>query len=138
MLIRRTPSTLFNNIIDEWNRAIEDGSNGHALALDVHESDDAYVIAADVPGVSAENIDIRLQDDVLTISAETQSEHREENGNTLIQERRYGKFSRSLRFPVHVKNDAVQADYTDGVLTVTVPKAEEVKPRRIAINARNN
>ena len=138
MLIRRTPTTLFNNIVDEWNRAIDEKSQGHALALDVHENDDIYTIVADLPGVSVDDIDIRLHEDVLTISTETQEESQAENGNVLIQERRFGKFSRSLRFPVHVNNTAVEADYTNGVLTVTVPKAEEVKPRRITINARNN
>ena len=138
MLIRRTPSNVFGNIINEWNRAIEDNASGHALALDVHENDDAYTVVADLPGVNADDITIQLQDDVLTISAETHQEKSENNGNVLIQERRYGKTSRSLRFPVHVNSTAVEADYSDGVLTVTVPKAEDVKPRRIPVNARNN
>jgi HSP20 family protein len=138
MLIRRTPSNVFGNIINEWNRAIEDNANGHALALDVHENDDTYMVVADLPGVNADDISIQLQDDVLTISAETHQEKSENNGNVLIQERRYGKSSRSLRFPVHVNSTNVEADYNNGVLTVTIPKAEEVKPRRISINARNN
>jgi HSP20 family protein len=140
MLIRRTPSNVFGNIINEWNRAIEDNANGHALALDVHENDDTYTVVADLPGVNADDISVHLQDDVLTISAETHQEHSESNGNgnVLLQERRYGKTSRSLRFPVHVNSTNVEADYNNGVLTVTIPKAEEVKPRRISINARNN
>ena len=140
MLIRRTPSNVFGNIINEWNRAIEDNASGHALALDVHENDDAYTVVADLPGVNADDISIQLHEDVLTISAETQQERSESNGNgnVLLQERRYGKTSRSLRFPVHVNSTNVEADYNNGVLTVTIPKAEEVKPRRISINARNN
>ena len=138
MLIRRTPSHVFGNIIDEWNRAIEDRANGHALALDVHENNDTYTIVADLPGVNADDISIQFHDDVLTISAETHQEKSESNGNMLVQERRYGKASRSLRFPVHVNSSAVEADYNNGVLTVSVPKADEVKPRRIAVNARNN
>ena len=136
MLIRRTPSNVFGNIVEEWNRAIEDRANGQVLALDVHENNDTYTIVADLPGVNADDISIQFQDDVLTISAETQQEKNESNGNMLIQERRYGKTSRSLRFPVHVNSTAVEADYNNGVLTVTVPKAEEVKPRRISVNAR--
>jgi HSP20 family protein len=138
MLIRRTPSNVFGNIIEEWNRAIEDNANGQALALDVHETDDTYTVVADLPGVQTDDISIQLRDDVLTISAETQQEKSESNGNVLIQERKFGKTSRSLRFPIHVNSAAVEADYSNGVLTVTVPKAEEVKPRRISINARNN
>jgi HSP20 family protein len=136
MLVRRNPNNI-DRIFEDWTRALNsNGSNGFALALDVHETEEAYQISADVPGVNSENIDIRLQDDVLTISAENKSETEEKNGNALLKERRYGKFSRSLRFPVHVKNDAVEANFENGVLTVTVPKAEEVKPRRIEVKAR--
>jgi HSP20 family protein len=138
MLIRRTPSNVFGNIIEEWNRAIEENSNGHALTLDVHENDDVYTVVADLPGVKTDDISIQLHEDVLTISAETHQEKKESNGNVLVQERRYGKTSRSLRFPIHVNSTQVEADYSNGVLTVTVPKAEDVKPRRININARNN
>src|SRR5687768_8869493 len=136
MLIRRNPSSI-NRIFEDWTRSINENGNGNgfALALDVHETDDAYTISPDVPGVSNENIDIRLHDDVLTISAETNHEAQEERGNALMKERRFGKFSRSLRFPVHVQNDAVEANFDNGVLTVTVPKAEEVKPRRIEVKA---
>src|SRR5215510_12392677 len=124
MLIRRNPNTI-DRLLEDWTRGMSNGNhqNGFALALDVHESDDAYTISAEVPGVNSENIDIRLHDDVLTISAETNYEHKEERGNALMQERRYGKFSRSLRFPVHVQNDAVEANFDKGVLTVSVPKA---------------
>jgi HSP20 family protein len=137
MLIRRNPNNI-DRIFEDWTRALNGTSNGNgfALALDVHETEDAYQISADIPGVNSENIDIRLQDDVLTISAENNYEHQESRGNALMQERRYGKFSRSLRFPVHVKNDAVEANFENGVLMVTVPKAEEVKPRRIEVKAR--
>jgi HSP20 family protein len=137
MLIRRNPNNI-DRIFEDWTRALNSNgnTNGFALALDVHETEEAYQISADVPGVNSENIDIRLQDDVLTISAENKSETEEKNGNALLKERRYGKFSRTLRFPVHVKNDAVEANFENGVLTVTVPKAEEVKPRRIEVKAR--
>jgi HSP20 family protein len=137
MLIRRNPSNV-DRIFEDWTRALNENgkNNGFSLALDVHETEDAYQISADVPGVNSENIDIRLQDDVLTISAETNYQAEEERGNALLQERRYGKFSRSLRFPVHVKNDAVEANFENGVLMVTVPKAEEVKPRRIEVKTR--
>lgn len=130
MLIRRTPNNI-DRIFNEWNRAI---SNTTSLTVDVHETDDNYTIIADVPGIDAENIDIRLHEDVLTITAENTYENSEARGKAILQERRYGKLSRSLRFPVHVNADNVLADFTDGVLTLNVPKAEEVKPRRIEIN----
>ncbi len=132
MLIRRTPTNM-DRIFNEWNRALNN-NNTNSLALDVHENEDGFTIVADVPGMDSENIDIRLHEDVLTITAEHNSEKTEERGNAVLQERHYGKMSRSLRFPVNVNSDAVEADYNNGVLTVNVPKAEEVKPRRIEIN----
>lgn len=133
MLIRRRPS-VFQRYFDDLNRLSGETQNT-ALALDVHETEDAYVVSADVPGVAADDIDIKLHDNVLTISAETSYENEEERGHAILQERRYGSFSRSLRFPVNVNNDSVEADYNNGVLTITVPKAEEVKPRRITVKS---
>ncbi|MEM9952254.1 MAG: Hsp20/alpha crystallin family protein [Chloroflexota bacterium] len=130
MLIRRTP-TQMDRFFNEMARNV---TANHGLTLDVHESENDYTVVADVPGYDADNIDIRLHDDVLTITAENTNESEEERGKAIIRERRYGKVSRSLRFPVNVNADAIEAQYTDGVLTLTIPKAEEVKPRRIEIN----
>lgn len=130
MFVRRTPANI-DRFVNEWNRALNSNSK---IALDVHENEDAYTIVADIPGFSSEAIDIRLHDDVLTISAENNTENTEERGKAILQERNYGKISRSLRFPIDVNADDVAANYNDGVLTVTVPKAEEVKPRRIEIS----
>ena len=132
MLIRRTPTNM-DRIFNEWNRALNSNST-NSLALDVHENEDGFTIVVDVPGMDSDSIDIRLHEDVLTITAEHNSEKTEERGKAVLQERHYGKMSRSLRFPVNVNSDAVEADYNNGVLTVNVPKAEEVKPRRIEIN----
>ncbi len=132
MLIRRTPTNM-DRIFNEWNRALNSNST-NSLALDVHENEDGFTIVADVPGMDSDSIDIRLHEDVLTITAEHNSEKTEERGKAVLQERHCGKMSRSLRFPVNVNSDAVEADYNNGVLTVNVPKAEEVKPRRIEIN----
>ena len=131
MLIRRTPANI-DRFFNEWNRSLNSGN--YSITLDVHENEEGYTILADVPGINSENIDIRLHDDVLTISAENNVENTEERGKAILQERHYGKVSRSLRFPVNVNADGVEADYSDGVLTVNIPKAEEVKPRRIEIN----
>lgn len=136
MLIRRTP-TVFERFFDDMNRVASNDETHIALALDVYENEDGYVVTADVPGIAVDDIDIRLDDNVLTISAETSYEHQDENWTALLQERHHGKFSRSLRFPVNVNNDAVEADYNNGVLTIKVPKAEEVKPRRIAVKTAN-
>ena len=104
------------------------------LALDVAESPDGYTLRANLPGARLEDIDISIHDGLLTITAEAASEKVDENSRLVIRERRSGKFTRSLRFPVDVQSDAIAASFDNGVLNVFVPKAEQVKPRQIPVN----
>lgn len=113
--------------------ANEFGNASFGLALNVEENEDSYVIRADLPGVSLEDISVNIHDDLLTISAESASEAKDESQRVLIRERRLGKFRRSLRFPVPVKGEGVQAGYENGILSVAVPKAENAKPRQIPV-----
>ena len=108
------------------------------LALDLSETDDAYVVKASVPGIAADELDISLTDNVLAIKGEFKREETTENKRYHLRERRYGTFERSVRFPMQVQADQVEAAYDAGVLTLTVPKAEEVRPRRIAIKVGGN
>ncbi|MBU0493008.1 MAG: Hsp20/alpha crystallin family protein [Chloroflexi bacterium] len=107
------------------------GSMG--LALDVYETGDALVVTADVPGVKAENLDISITGDVLTIKGETKMEDQVTRENYYRQERRYGVFSRSVTLPTPVNADQAEAQFKDGVLTLTIPKAEEAKPKVIKV-----
>lgn len=107
---------------------------GRALPLDVHENDDAYSVIAELPGLSVDQINVQLHEGVLTVSAEVAPPEVDENTRVLAQERAYGNFSRSIRLPQHVDVNAVEADYQDGVLTLTLPKAPEAKPRQITVN----
>ena len=109
-------------------------ARGFSLALDVEENADAYTVRANLPGISQEAISVNIHEDVLTISAETVAENRDENSKMLIRERRFGSFSRSLRFPTNVDGDAVDASFENGVLSITLPKADHVKPRQIPVN----
>jgi HSP20 family protein len=120
------------------NMGMADELEGSALALDVHETDTNFEVAASLPGVSEDNIHINLHDDILTIQAEIpdQTSERQE-GRTLIRERRYGKFSRRIRLPQPVNADAVEADFNNGVLTLTLPKAENALPRNIPVRRHN-
>ncbi|MCY4019345.1 MAG: Hsp20/alpha crystallin family protein [Chloroflexi bacterium] len=111
----------------------EFGNRSFGLALDVEENEESYVVRADLPGVSLDDISVNIHDDLLTISAETTSESKDESKRVLVRERRVGKFSRSLRFPIPVKGDSVEAGFENGVLSVTVPKAEDAKPRQIPV-----
>ncbi|MFZ4682311.1 MAG: Hsp20/alpha crystallin family protein [Terrimicrobiaceae bacterium] len=107
-------------------------SPGWTPALDVSEDDDKVSVVLDAPGLKKENFDISLQDDVLTISGERKSEQRE--GESFRSERFFGAFSRSVTLAAPVKGDQVTASYEDGVLTVTLPKAEEAKPKKIQVS----
>ena len=112
----------------------ETAARAFGLALDVEENADAYIVTANLPGVNQEDISVNIHDDVLTVSAETAAENGDEKGKMLIRERRFGVFSRSLRFPAIVDGDAVEASYENGVLSITLPKAAHVKPRQIPVN----
>lgn len=109
-------------------------ARGFGLALDVEEKADAYIVRANLPGISQDDISVNIHEDVLSVSAETAAENRDETSKMLIRERRFGRFSRSLRFPTNVDGDAVEASYENGVLSITLPKAEHVKPRQIPVS----
>lgn len=106
----------------------------YAPPLDITERENEYVIHAEMPGVDKDAIDISLADGVLTITAESRREHEEKEGDRVIrQERRYGKFSRSVQLGTQVDEKNVKATYKDGVLELVLPKAEEVKPKKITV-----
>lgn len=110
-------------------------TGGAELPLDMYETESDSVVTAPVPGVSAEDVDVSIVGDVLTIKGETKSETKSDKANYHRQERCYGAFVRSVALPVDVKVDKAEAKFADGVLTVTLPKAEAAKPRSIKIKA---
>ena len=104
-------------------------------ALDVEEDEDAFTLHIELPGVEPDDVEVSLEESVLTISGERRFyDDREADGFRRV-ERHFGRFHRAVRLPDRVDGDKVQADYHDGMLRIVVPKAEEAKPRRIAINA---
>ncbi|NWG17215.1 MAG: Hsp20/alpha crystallin family protein [Chloroflexi bacterium] len=114
----------------------ETGVGAFSLALDIHETDGDYTVTTDLPGVTAEHINVKFQDGVLLIEAEIPEQTVQKEGQrVLMQERRYGKFSRSIRLPQPVNVAKVEASFQDGVLTLTLPKAEEAQPRLIPVKA---
>jgi len=114
------------------------GATNWGLALDVRENQDAFIVTAAVPGVNPDDLDITLTDNVLTIKGEVKADEVSENEQYHLHERRYGSFSRSLSLPVPVVAEEIEASYENGILTLTIPKAEEVKPKRIAVKAHGN
>lgn len=126
-----------DRLFDENWRAARNGAHASNLALDVHETDQAYFVSAVVPGVTAEALNISLHDGILTISGEiAQPTH--ENARALLLERGYGKFQRSIRLPLAVDASAVEASIENGVLTLTLPKAPEAQPRQIPVKSNLN
>ncbi len=103
-------------------------------ALNVYEEGDNYVVETQLPGLKPEDIDITLEQGVLTIRGETKREQERKERNYLVREHHAGSFSRSLRLPYAVNADEVQATYEHGVLRLSLPKAEEAKPRRIQLS----
>lgn len=106
------------------------------LAVDMYETDNEVVVKTAVPGVKPEDIDVSITGDVLTIKGETKAEEKVEKANYIRQERRYGAFSRSLSLPSTVVADKATAEFENGILTLTLPKAEEVKPKTIKVAAK--
>ena len=150
-LVRWDPMREAVDLFNEFDRMLElprmraamsgglsEEASPWGLAVDVSENGDHYTVEASVPGISSDDLSITLEDNVLTISGEKRVENEVDEPTYHLRERRYGKFSRSLRFPTLVNADAVVATVENGVLTLEVPKAEEVKPKRIAIQASNN
>lgn len=106
------------------------------MAVDMYETADVVVVTTPIPGVSAEEIEVSVTGDTLTIKAETKEEEEVSRENYLRRERRYGSCCRSVTLPGGLETEHAEADYTDGVLTLTFPKAEEVKPKTIEVKAK--
>ena len=106
------------------------------LAVDMYETDESVVIKTAIPGVDAEEIEVSVTGDTLTIRAETKEESEINRENYLRRERRFGSCCRSVTLPGGLEAEKAEADYTDGVLTLTFPKAEEVKPKSIKVTTK--
>src|SRR4051812_47642433 len=108
--------------------------SGWSPALDVSDDKDNLVVKVELPGMKKEEIDLSLHDGVLTISGERKHEHESKEGESFRSERYFGKFQRSVTLPAAVDGNKVNATYKDGILTVELPKAEEAKPKQIAVS----
>ncbi len=111
------------------------GGDGITPPVDVHETPDEIVVTAALPGMKADDVEITMTGQNLTLRGEFKADDQISRDQYLYRERRFGSFSRSVQLPVRVRGDRADATFTDGVLTLRIPKAEEVKPRQIRINA---
>ena len=130
-----------NHLFDEsvlhpYDRPYVADERAYALPLDVIAKDDEYVITAAVPGLEADDLSVEVLGETVTIRGEIKSEQNGEQDGYLLQERRYGKFSRTLNFPVELDGAKAEASVENGVLTLRVPKAETARPKMIKVKAR--
>jgi len=147
-LIRFNPFAEVTSLRDQVNRLFDEASmprgeaRGEAAGggrvwgplVDISETEDDVTVRMDVPGVDKESIDVQLTGETLAVRGERSFE-RHEGENVIHVERPYGQFVRSFTIGVPVQTDKVQASYRDGVLSITLPKAEQVKPRKVQIQS---
>jgi HSP20 family protein len=132
--LRRELDTIFDRFLDSaWGDT--DGFAGDPLRMDVRESDEEVVVRAEIPGVDPKDLDIQLAGDVLVIAGEKKDEREERKAALTYSERRYGSFRRTLRLASPIDPDSVRAEHKNGVVTITLTKAESVRPKRIQVKS---
>lgn len=129
---RRNNPWSFSSIIDDFFSNVPNTDN-YGIRTDIRDVGEEYVVEADIPGVKKKDIKLDLKDDILTISVEYKEETKDERDNYIRRERRYGSFGRSFNV-ANVNQDKIKAKYDNGVLTINLPKAEDVKDNRRAID----
>jgi HSP20 family protein len=125
-------SRLFGNVLEHSGE--ESNLTTWAPAVDIYETEHELVVKADLPEVDPKELDIRVENNLLTIRGERKFEKKVNEDNYLRVERVYGSFSRSFSLANTVNSEAIKADYQNGVLTLTIPKREEAKPKQIKVN----
>jgi HSP20 family protein len=131
----RDIETQFTRLMNDFGAEFPFGDKSWSPAVDLRETDDAYVVHADVPGVKKDEIDIEIIEDVVTIKGERKEETEKKDGNYHRVERHFGSFMRSIEIPGGFDGEKVSAKFSDGVLEVTLPKLEEKKPRSVKVEA---
>ena len=138
----QTMRTLMDRFFDEpflaapqlWSQR----NDGFTLPLDVIEEEGQYIVKASMPGVEPDQVEITLNDNVLTIKGETKGESDKNESNYHVRERRYGSFMRHITLPNAVNSEQVEATHENGVLTLRLPKSEAVKPKKISVKTTVN
>jgi HSP20 family protein len=129
--LRQAMDRLFEDSFVGLPRLTMDGSG--EFPIDIYQDKKNLVVKAALPGVKPEELDITIADDILTIRGEHKEEQETEEDDYIHRERYYGAFSRSVAIPTKVKSDKAEASFEEGVLTLTLPKAGEIKPRQVKV-----
>ena len=134
LLVRPEPfSREVDRLFDAFLGQADRAGRRWVPAMDLVEADDHFVLKADLPGLTEDDVKIEVQDGTLSITGERKAEHEEREHGWYRIERSFGSFNRSLSLPEHVDASGIKAEFKDGVLEVRIPKPEERKPRRIEI-----
>jgi HSP20 family protein len=133
------PLSELRHRVDQMFRDVaENGVGGWSLSMDVLRRDDSIVLRADIPGIEPDDVEIAVEDGVLTVSGEHSEEHDEEKEHYVRRERHRGAFSRSITLPPGVDPDSIEATTTNGVLEVTIPVPKEESKKVVEIKASEN
>ncbi len=143
-LIRWDPVREMAGMRDQMDRVFEDffsrspvSYEGYGVVnLDMKQTTDDVIVKASVPGIKPDDIDISVTGDTLTIRGEIKEEEKKKEANYHMREIRYGTFARSVTLPAQVVADKAKAEFENGILTLTLPKTEEVKPKTITVKAK--
>lgn len=144
-LIRFEPQREMVSLRDAMDRLFDDAfmrpssllsSNWQAPAIDMYQTDDEIVIKAALPGIKADEVQISVTGEVLTIKGEVTQKEETKEKTYHIREQRWGVFERTITLPTDVVADKAKADFEDGILTINLPKAEQVRPKTITVKAK--
>ena len=135
MTLREAMDRLFD---DAFTRplSVRDGWSMASPAIDMYQTDNEVVVRASIPGIKAEEVQINVTGELLTLKGEARQEEDRQERSWHIREQRFGSFERSIVLPTDVKSDQAEAVFENGILTITLPKADEVKPKTINIKAK--
>ena len=133
MTLREAMDRLFD---DAFTRPLSLTESRHGAALNMYQTDDDVVVKAALPGMKADDVQINITGDVLSIKGEMKEKNETKEKNYHIREQRWGSFERNVMLPTSVVSDKAKAEFEDGILTITLPKAEEVKPKIVTVKAK--
>lgn len=133
MTLREAMDRLFD---DAFTRPLSFNTSWSVPAIDMYQTDDEVVVKAAVPGIKPDEVQISVTGDMLTIKGEVKAQEEKKERTYHLREQRWGAFERSVMLPTDVVADKAKADFENGVLTITLPKAEEVRPKTITVKAK--
>ncbi len=132
--LRDEMDDLFGRFLYDWDwPGLAPMHHGWMPSMEVSEKDDKILVKAELPGVETKDVDVTVQNNVLTITGEKKEEHEEKHEGYFHTERRYGSFRRDIQLPSGIDENHVEAACKDGVLTITLPKSEQAKPKKIEV-----